>query len=298
MPTFKNILVVLDDGPDARFVLEKAVVLATANHARLHVVQVIHEGIAEIRSAAIEGSPALKTLLLQDAEQALEERVAPFRARLADLDTQTLWNARRWEAALHACQQAGADLVIKAAGDEGGFGSAIRTPDDWNLLRHSPVPVLLVKPQAWVPEPIILCALDPFDDRHRALNLALLQESQGFASVLHGEVTVVVAYPLFEPWVGELGSLRSYAEIKLDVEAEIRDRVDDLAREAGVRFRNLCADEGRPHQVIARLVDETNAELLVIGTHARDGVAGVLLGNTSERILHNVATDVVTLAAR
>ena len=52
---------------------------------------------------------------------------------------------------------------------------------------------------------------------------------------------------------------------------------------------------GAPAQVIGRLVDDTEAELLVIGTHAREGVKGILLGNTSERLLHAVATDVLTM---
>ena len=37
------------------------------------------------------------------------------------------------------------------------------------------------------------------------------------------------------------------------------------------------------------------AQLVVIGTHARAGIQGVLLGNTSERVLHLVQVDVATV---
>jgi universal stress protein E len=293
----RNILVALGSADDARYVLSKAAALAEANRARLHVVRVVYEGIADLSTSAIDGSVALKSFILSAAEAELEDWVESARLEAPQLDTVTLWNPRQWEGILHAVDQAGADLVIKAVTTHPRFGDVVRTPDDWHLLRHATVPVMLVKPRYWARDPSIVCAVDPFDDDHRELNLALLQQAQAFASVLRGEVTVVVAYPLFEPWVGQLGATGSYAEIRKGIETDIRLRVDDLAREAGVRFRNLVAEEGHATEVISRVVDDVGAELLVIGTHARDGVKGLLLGNTSERVLHVVGTDVVTVHA-
>lgn len=293
----RNIVVVLGSADDARYVLDKAVALARANHAKLHAVRVVYEGIADLGASAIDASPNLKTFILTSAESELEDWVEAARTRVNDLDAVTLWNARSWEGVLHAAEQAGADLIVRAATTHHRFGDVVRTPDDWNLLRHARVPVMLVKPQPWVTEPVLLCAVDPFDDAHKSLNLAVLQQAQAFASVLKGELTVVVAYPLFEPWVGQLGASGSYEEIRESVEGEIRTRIDDLAREAGVRFKHLYAEEGHATEVISRVVEDTAAELLVIGNHARDGVKGLLLGNTAERILHVVGTDVVTVHA-
>lgn len=295
MPTMKNILVALGSADEARYVLRKAAALATANHARLHAVRVVHEGVADIGASAIDASVELKSFILASAEAELEEWLTPARRHVPDLDSVTLWNARTWEGLLHAAEQADADLIIRAVSTHHKFGDVVRTPDDWNLLRHAPVPVMLVKSQPWVDDPIVVCALDPFDDAHQNLNVALLQESQGFASVLRGELVVVVAYPLFEPWVGQLGATGSYEEIRQSIDSDIRDRVDALARQAGVRFKHLIVEEGHATEVIGRVVEDTVAELLVIGTHGRDGVQGLLLGNTAERILHVVGTDVVTV---
>ena len=295
MQPLKNILVVPGDDEQARYVLEKANILADATGARLHVVQVIYEGIAELGASAIDATHELKTLMLQAAESALEDTVAELRARHPDLEAATLWNARHWEGVLHAAERAEADLIVKGASVHQVFGDIVRTPDDWNLLRHSAIPVMLVKPQAWVKNPTVLCALDPFDDGHEKLSVALLREARALTDVLQGELLLVVAYPLFEPWVGELGAMKSYEDLKNNIELEIRQRVQALVEKAGVPFDRLVADEGQPAQVIGRLVDDTEAELLVIGTHAREGVKGILLGNTSERLLHAVATDVLTM---
>jgi nucleotide-binding universal stress UspA family protein len=295
MNSIRNILVSVSDQADAPYTLEKALRLATATGARLHVVRVIYEGVADLSAVAIDGSRDLKSFLLQSAETVLEELVEAARRRAPGLETVTLWNPRLWEGVLHAAERVEADLIIKGATVQEGFGNAVRTPDDWNLLRHASVPVLLVKPDAWLADPVVLCALDPFDDSHLALNVTLLQRARACADLLGGALDLAVAYPLFEPWVGELGAVKSYDDLRNEIEAEIRDRVVALAARAGVDYRRLVADEGHAVQVIGRLVEDDEAQIVVIGTHARSGIKGVLLGNTSERVLHAVPVDVMTI---
>lgn len=298
MEKLDNILVVLDDDrANARTLLDKARRLAAAGGPTVHAVRVVHEGIAELSARAIDTSARLKTFILEAEESVTEELVEEARGSLPGLETATLWNPRQWQGVLHAAEHAGADLIMKAASRRPGVTELVRTPDDWNLLRHAEVPVMLVKPQAWVDDPVVLCALDIFDEGHDDLSLALLRDAQSLSRVLGGSLHVVVAYPLFERWVGELGGLRDYDSLKQDVEKEIRSRVLNLAREAGVEYQRLYAEEGRADMVIANLAAELDAELVVVGTRARKGLQGVLLGNTSERLIHELDTDVVTVHA-
>jgi universal stress protein E len=294
----KNLLVVVDDSLSMPYLLEKAEALL-ASDTRVHVVQVIYEGVADISTAAIEDSTRLKSFILEAAETQLEEALEGVRSRLNSLESATLWNARSWEGILHAAEDVGADLILKASGEIQGVGervaSVIRTPEEWNLLRHSAVPVMLVKPQTWPRAPTVVCALDVFDDTHDALNQAVLQRSAQFAGLLGADLDLVYAYPLFEPWVGELGAVKSYEEIKASVETDASARARRLAETADVSYRHLHLEEGQTALVLARLVDDAEAALLVVGTHAREGVRGVLLGNTSERILHAVNCDVLTV---
>ena len=298
MESIRNVLVVLgSDAEEARFVLEKARILAEASGAKVHVVRVVYEGVADLSVNAVDAVTELKTFILQAEETVTEDLVEPLRRHLPDLETATLWNPRQWQGVLHAAELAEADLIVKAASRHHRFAEVVRTPDDWNLLREAPVPVMLVKAQAWVDAPVVLCALDAFDEAHDALNRALLRDGAALASALGGELHAVVAYPLFERWVGELGGLRDYEEIRADVETEIRDRVVALAAQAGVEYARLYADEGPVEQVISALAEQLQAEVVVVGTHARHGLQGVLLGNTSERLVHHLTTDVLTVHA-
>ena len=269
--------------------------------SHVHVVHVIYEGVADLGIAAIEDSTKLKTFILQAAEAELEDELEKARGRFKHLESATLWNPRTWEAVLHAAENAEADLIIRATGEQESIGdrvaSVVRTPDEWNLLRHATVPVMLVKAAAWPENPVVVCSLDVFDDSHAGLNRSVLTDARQLADLMGADLDLVYAYPLFEPWVGELGAIKSYAEIKAAVEEEARERADALAADAGITYRHLHLEEGQTAPVLAKLVEDAEASLLVLGTHAREGVRGVLLGNTSERILHAVDCDVVTVHA-
>ncbi len=293
-----NLLVALNDPQATKYLFEKVTRLAdTADPLNIHVIQVVHEGVAELNSKAIDGSAELKSFILSAAESQLEEWVEPLRKRFPDLECATLWNARKWEGVLHAADRVDADLILTSAGTESGLGGIVRTPDDWNLLRHSDVPVMLVKEAAWPDEGSVICALDPFDEEHVDLNVTLLQRARGLATRLNADLNLVCAYPLFEPWVGELGAVTSYMDIKNGIEAEIREQVADLVAKAGIDYQLLLLEEGQPAQALTLLVDQAAPLAVVIGTHARKGVSGVLLGNTSERILHHLSADMMTVPA-
>ena len=298
--SIQNLLVVVDDVLAMPYLLEKAETLAD-DDTRVHVVQVIYEGVAEINTSAIDDSTRLKSFILESAEAQLEDALDKVRPRFKSLESATLWNARPWEGVLHAAGNVDADLILKATGEELSVGekvaSVVRTPDEWNLLRHAEVPVMLVKVAAWPAETVVITALDVFDDSHKDLSQAVLKRAAQLAGLLGADLDLVYAYPLFEPWVGELGAVKSYDEIKAAVEDDARKRTASLADAAGVSFRHLHLEEGQTAPVLARLVEDAAAALLVVGTHAREGVRGVLLGNTSERILHAVDCDVVTVPA-
>ncbi|MEM7235344.1 MAG: universal stress protein, partial [Planctomycetota bacterium] len=53
--------------------------------------------------------------------------------------------------------------------------------------------------------------------------------------------------------------------------------------------------KGAPDRTIPRTVLEKNIDLLVIGTVARTGVPGWIMGNTAERLLEQIACSVLAI---
>ena len=72
--------------------------------------------------------------------------------------------------------------------------------------------------------------------------------------------------------------------------------VDDLCRAAGVPAsakRHLL--EGVNDKVLTAFVASKRASVLVMGTVGRTGLAGLIVGNTAERVLRQVRCSIVAL---
>jgi nucleotide-binding universal stress UspA family protein len=69
------------------------------------------------------------------------------------------------------------------------------------------------------------------------------------------------------------------------------------ARKRGVRARSKLT-EGAPAQEIARVARRQRADIIVIGTHGRTGLARLLLGSVAARVLQLAACPVLTVRGR
>jgi universal stress protein E len=289
----ENILVVVTREVDCTLVLEKAQILAAAANANTFVVRVIYDDVVDSGIPRAEDAQRLKTFIMEAEETYLEDLVKNCNAKFQNIELATVWNKRQWEGVKDVAEDIGADLIIKVANLEARSQEVIHTPDDWNLLRNAKCPVMLVKPQAWESVPAIVAAVDILDEAHQEMNTAILEEADSLAKALGGILHIVNAYPLFEPWVGELGAGYNYEKIKDDIESELQESILGIAKAGGIDFSMLQIREGKPSMVIRDVVDECSADLVVMGTVGRSGVAGLVIGNTSEAVLHVVNTDVV-----
>jgi nucleotide-binding universal stress UspA family protein len=57
-----------------------------------------------------------------------------------------------------------------------------------------------------------------------------------------------------------------------------------LAEKKGVKAASLLV-EGRPSEQIVHLAEESNVDLIVMGTHGRRGTERILIGSVAERVI-------------
>ena len=298
MSRFANILAVVQSRADALPVLTRATALQSQDEgpANLHVLRVVHEGIADLPARHIDASTELKQFVLSAEESALEDDLAATGIHLEHAESATIWNRRTWEGIAHTAEAVNADLIVKVSGTTGAAVASLRTPDDWNLLRNVSTPVLMTHGGPWMKTPAILAAIDTFDVEHEALNERILETAAAFAQRTGAVLHIVSVYPPLGRWSAQLELLKSYDRLKADVEKDIYTEINRLTASLGLERFKVHAIEGRAEAVIQGVLDDIGGYLLVLGTKARTGVGGLLLGNTSERLLSLLKGDVLTVS--
>ena len=95
-------------------------------------------------------------------------------------------------------------------------------------------------------------------------------------------------------------SPKVYADIAAAANSAAKKRLDALvarARKAGVRARPLVL-EGVAHDQIARTARSKRADMVVIGTHGRTGLAKFFLGSVAARVVAQATCPVLTVRGR
>jgi universal stress protein E len=269
--------------PGCARAVEQALLVAARSESEL---EFLHSTWADLH----EENQAIRPGPSADGLRALEELVerakaASIRARL------TLVRDRAWLEIVRAVKRGEADLVLVARrNQEGGaaLGGVTR-----KLMRKCPVPVWVVKPDGRTEPRVLVAATDLTPVGNLAVELAAT-----VARMFGAALDVVHAWPL-PLAVPVLPELEVPAQSRLDVEqheAAARARFEQalaaLALPVEVRPHLLC---GAPSIAIQEIVERRDADLLVMGSVSRGGIAGLLLGNTAERLLDRVQCSILTI---
>lgn len=140
----------------------------------------------------------------------------------------------------------------------------------------------------------ILCPIDFSETSIRALTYAA-----AFASWYEARLEVLHVVPVSAQDVTPLPS--GEGSPSLGVHAPSRSEIEDEIRRAiattgvsGIDATPLV-QEGRAHEVIVSRAQEQPADLLVIGTHGRNGFRRLLLGSVAEKVLRTAPCPVLTV---
>lgn len=136
----------------------------------------------------------------------------------------------------------------------------------------------------------ILVATDFSEASARALTLAcsLARDAGGELTVLH--VCEVPGY-------GDTGPIPYDVVTPLATAAQARLDASLRAVQRECPGAKALLKLGVPWQEILAVVRETRADVVVMGTHGRRGVAHALLGSVAERVLRLAPVPVVTVRA-
>ena len=308
MKLFSKLLLVVDDAIDTTL-LARAFELAREHQAELTILDVIPEpAVSAVAAAEFGGKSALLERIVDGRRERLAEAVEGV-AGGAGARVHVIVG-RRYLEAIHAVLEHGYDLVLKRA-EAPTWLHRFFTSDDLHLLRKCPCPVWLLQPGASPAEKRVLAAIDvdpdagsPADD---PLNRRILRFAAAVAAFEGAEMHVVHAW---ESPVAGFAAL--WSDVPEDAERHFRDGEYAARRDVmGAIDARLRADlgeatyrfleptwqrlHGRPELRIPEYAAQIRASVVVMGTVARTGIPGLIIGNTAEDILQQLRCGVLAI---
>ena len=255
------------------------------------------EGLALKRAKRIAGATQSELHLLvcdrhHDRRPWLDELAHALREEGHVVGTRQDWQESSHQTIIAAQQAEGCGLVIKQHYPDNPLKKALLTPDDCKLLRYCPCPVLLVKTERpWLGGKILAAVDVGNDDReHNDLHADIVCHAHDLASLAKGELHVLSAHP--SPILTAADPAFQLREV---IAARYREACQRFQDEYGLGNHQLHIAEGPADILIPQLAAQLDAVVAVIGTVARSGLSGALIGNTAEVVLDVLECDVLVL---
>lgn len=301
MNCFSNLLAVVG-GESCESTLTRAAALALANNGSLTVMDVV----PSLRRSffAASGEHPIPELEAEHRERRSQE-LKRFVADNVPTKIAAKVVVRIGNPAIEIVKQvlsADHDLVVKATDTHSGLqqllGSVTRS-----LLRTCPCPVWAIQPTSHPNYRQILAAIDPLadDSEHLELNETIIRLGGALAKREGANLHLVSAWtlPMERTLRSRLG-VDACDQLIQQAESRVRQNLDHwlVGHVPNDVTTTLHVLRGRASQQIAETASRIKADLIVMGTICRVGLAGILVGNTAEHLLSTATCDVLAVKPR
>lgn len=292
-----NILVVISGKQKEHEALERALTFAKNNTIHIHLLNVMFEPVLEMIDVfSIEHRQEMKRQYLADRHLYMDSIAGEVVKKGINCSVRVEWCRDIHEAIEEVVNELQPDLVIKRISAEHLSINPFALPIDRYLLRYCNAPLLLVKHSNWTTFPV-LAAVDvqAEDEQHIALNKAII-ESADFMSHLSGsELHTVSVHTIYS-----LSAAIDVPNIDINsINANSADyhqqKLDKLVGEYKVNATKNHVIGGLPEHEIPNMTKQIDAQLVVIGTVTRKGIAAAFMGNTVESVLAELNCEVLAL---
>jgi universal stress protein E len=297
----RRILVAIKD-PRARSLpaLAKAAQLAHAYGAELELFHGIAEPVSVDPFLYIDGGLANHERQTRSYYlEALARLAAPLTRKGLTVNVSAAWDFPVYEAIVRRARQVKADLIVAECHAGMRLTPWLLHVTDWELLRTSPVPVLLVKSARPWKRPLVLAALDPAHAfaKPAKLDKFIVDAASSMAHALRGSMHAMHAYqPLpigTVSWNGTSAEVLN--QIAADSEKRARTAFERSLKASKLPRAKRHLVEGVPVEALPRTARKLGSDIVVMGAISRSGLKRALIGNTAERVLHELTCDVLVV---
>jgi len=300
MQKFNNILFVSQGVTDETDALKQALSIARNNKAKLKALIVC----PELPKDMIRYRETYESSLIEQLKSSIQTTCNALKLAEAEISVKIeieTSNTPAMRIVSYVLRNAH-DLVIKDV-EKKGEGKGFKAID-MDLLRKCPCPVWLSRPISKSRNEIkVAVAIDPqsISNEQQYLSLRLLELSRSVADTCSGQLNIISCWDYeFEEYLRH----NIWLEMPDDeiiktvnsARSQHRTALDDIIKKSEI-VGNIQLDHlrGKADQVIPQYVVDKDIDILVMGTVARTGISGFLIGNTAENILQNLECSLLAL---
>jgi nucleotide-binding universal stress UspA family protein len=246
----------------------------------------------------VASAPELKRSVIDRAQQVVDDARTALAPRGFAIETDVVMGDPRAEIVRQA-EEWKADLVVLGARGLGGVKRFLLGSVSDAVARHARCPVLVVKgPRRKLGS--VLVAMDGSEDSFRAVrflqSLALPRQTK----VRLLSVVERLRYPTTAPRAVHGQLVRMLKEL----EAERRGELDKVLERAAAQLDDKITrvtrytPTGDAAEEIVATANDFDTDLVVLGARGLGGMARVLLGSVSEKVLHHARCPVLIVKER
>ncbi|MBT8063429.1 MAG: universal stress protein [Xanthomonadales bacterium] len=203
-----------------------------------------------------------------------DELLKPLNELEASYTAEFFWT-KDWRASIvQAAEDYGCDSIMlceSSAEHKRGM-----TDSKWELVRRAQMDVVITDEGTVAPIEVVLAAVNTqvTDAVHTALNEKILARGKFLSEYFGADFHVVNAYKDSE---------------------DFPDR-GLISRMSGLPREKIHRDMGKPEDVIARISEKIDADMVILGISPRVGLAAKFSSHTTEKVMEKITIDVVALS--
>ena len=286
------ILIIADREGEAQVALPRGLGLAAKMGYAVQVVAFCYEALAKLAIGDRSKQAEIRKQMIERRKAEVEAQINKHKP--ADLRVTCLII---WQKDIHhwidrQCARKSYAVVIKTGKRSESF---LYTSTDWHLLRECPAPVLIAAEKKWRPGKPIVAAIDLASKLRvkQRLNNEVIATAKHYADAF--DCPLYLIHVLHIPSVlRELDLVDEYTYAK-ELRKDLQPRLLKLSKAHGIPESQFRLKEGPVDKVISSEAARLKAQLLVMGTVGRKGIRAKLMGNTAERVLTRLRTDVLAI---
>jgi len=279
-----------DERPTA---INKALQLAERYCADIHIMAFCHEEFEVIGGFSAKQLEQVKQQIIDKRHQWIQNQIEQIDFSTINVTFDVEWQKEIYKSVLNELSTNNYQFIVTQHHDTASF---FHIPTEWYLIRESQIPIYIAREDKWASNSTVLAAIDLKNDsaQGKLMQDQVLSTASDFAKTFNATLHCCFCFETPEILI-DLDVI-DQDRYQYDVREKYTPQLQALAKEYNISKECVHVKFGKPEKCIASVATKSKTHAVVIGSMARKGIKGKLVGNTAEKLTSYLHTDMLIIA--